>query len=123
MNCSLIQLLHLNLRIHKESGGGCPSTTFSTLGFSYYKVCGQVRGYQFFHTVDALIPLGRGIDSFYFDDISITHGKSPHKHTWKYVGGLQENRRNSLGCPCNKGYTGGRNVATFLYLQPLLQPY
>ena len=26
-----------------------------------------------------------------------------------YAGGLQENRRDKYLCPCNKGYTGGRN--------------
>ena len=64
--------------------GYCVSTTFSTLGLSYYKVSGQVRGYQF-HTVNAFAPLGRGTDSFYVDGISITHGKN-----WTYAGGLQE---------------------------------
>ena len=94
-----------------RSGGGCASTTFPTLGLSYYKVCGQVRGYQF-HSPDSFYSLGRGIDSFYVDGISITHGKNPRKHLWTYAGGLQENRRDVNGCPCNKGYTGGRNVAT-----------
>ena len=27
--------------------GGCSSSIFSTIGLNYYKVCGQVRGYQF----------------------------------------------------------------------------
>ena len=35
------------------SSAGCSSTTFSTLGLSYYKVCGQVRGYEF-NTPDGL---------------------------------------------------------------------
>ena len=94
-----------------RGGGGCSSTTFSTLGLSYYKVCGQARGYQF-QSPDAFHHLGRGIDSYYVDGISITHGKNPRKHIWTYAAGLQENRKDSLGCPCNKGYTGGRNVAT-----------
>ena len=94
-----------------RSGGGCASTTFSTLGLSYYKVCGQVRGYQF-NSPDAFVPLGRGIDSFYVDGISITYGKNPRKHLWTYACGLQEDRRDAVGCPCNKGYRGGRNVVS-----------
>ena len=94
-----------------RSGGGCACTTFSTLGLSYYKVCGQVRGYQF-NSPDAFVPLGRGIDSFYVDGISITHGKNPRKHIWTYACGLQEDRRDAVGCPCNKGYRGGRNVVS-----------
>ena len=28
---------------HNPSSGSCNSTTFSTLGLNYYKVCGQLR--------------------------------------------------------------------------------
>ena len=55
-------------------------------------MCGQVRGYQF-NSPDAFIPLGRGINSFYVDGISITHGRNPRKQLWTYAGGLQENGR------------------------------
>ena len=32
-------------RFNSSSSAGCSSTTFSTLGLNYYKVCGQLRGY------------------------------------------------------------------------------
>ena len=34
------------------------------------------------------------------------------KTLWTYACGIQENRRDAYSCPCNKGYTGGRNVVT-----------
>ena len=41
-------------RLISFSLAGCSSTTFSTLGINYYKVCGQVRGYHYY-SHDALI--------------------------------------------------------------------
>ena len=62
------------------SSAGCSSTTFSTLGLSYYKVCGQVRGYEY-NSPDAFgyMHFGKneGIDTHYVDGISITHGQNP----------------------------------------------
>ena len=108
------------------SSAGCSSTTFSTLGLSYYKVCRQVRGYQF-HSPDAFAPLGRGIDSYCVNGISITHGKNPRKYLWTYACGLQEDRKNVTGCPCNKGYYGGKNpgssfVTNHYYCESDLNP-
>ena len=93
------------------SSAGCSSTTYSTLGLKYYKVCGQLRGYQY-HTPDAFASLSKGIDSYYVDGISITYGKCPRKHIWTYASGLSEDRLDAWGCPCNTGYYGGRNVAS-----------
>ena len=94
-----------------SSSGSCNSTTFSTLGLKYYKVCGQVRGYQFC-SPDAFLTLSEGIDSYYVSGVSITYGQCPRTHIWTYAGGLTEDRVNANGCPCNTGYSGGRNVAS-----------
>ena len=91
------------------SSAGCSSTTFSTLGLNYYKVCGQVRGYQY-RSTDAFHSLSKGIESYYVDGISITYGQSSRTHIWTYASGLSEDRVNSWACPCNTGYSGGRNV-------------
>ena len=93
------------------SSGSCSSTTFSTLGLNYYKVCGQVRGYQY-NSPDAFFTLSEGIDSYYVDGISITYGQCPRTHIWTFACGLRENLLGPGGCPCNTGYSGGRNVAS-----------
>ena len=90
---------------------GCNLTTFSTLGINYYKVCGQVRGYQYF-SPSAVAPLGKGIDSYYVEGVSITYGQNPRNHIWTYACGLTEDRVDVHACPCNTGYSGGINVAS-----------
>ena len=93
------------------SSAGCSSTTFSTFGLKYYKVCGQVRGYQY-ATPDAVQPLNKGIDSNYVDGVSITYGQNPRTHIWTYAGGANAGRGVVYDCPCNTNYTGGINVAS-----------
>ena len=90
---------------------GCSSTIFSTLGLKYYKVCGQVRGYQY-GSPSAFLPLSKGIDSYYVEGVSITYGQNPRTHIWTYAGGLTENRVDAHACPCNKGYASSKNVAS-----------
>ena len=92
-----------------SSSAGCSSTTFSTLGLNYYKVCGQVRGYQYY-SPDAFASLSKGIDSYYVDGISITYGQNPRTHIWTYAAGFKEDAVSFIVCPCNTNYTGGRNV-------------
>ena len=85
---------------------GCNSTTFSTYGLNYTKVCGQVRGYQY------------GIPwAFYcyiynyacFDPqlktygVTLTYSNNPRKHIWTYAGGRYEQGLYYLACPCNNG--------------------
>ena len=85
---------------------GCISTTFSTRGIEYSRVCGRVVGYQFGHT-DAFasyIVRSSTIDDSYVDGISLTHGQSPRQHIWTFASALDE--AESLGsrysCPCIK---------------------
>jgi len=55
----------------------CFPTNFTVNGASYYKICGKVRGYQFF-TPDAFAPSaggGRSINDVYVDDLSIMIGE------------------------------------------------
>ena len=72
-----------------NSSTGCSSTTFSTHGMNYFKVCGQVRGYAY-HSPDGFYPLNHGIDSYYVDGVSITHGVERRKHIWTYAAGVKE---------------------------------
>ena len=81
-------------------GAGCVSTTFSLLGMTYYKICGQVRGYVY-NSPDAFgyMHFGKNesIDTHYVDGISITHGQKPRQHIWTYAAGHSGNPRR---CPC-----------------------
>uniref|UniRef100_A0A1X7VAG6 Uncharacterized protein n=1 Tax=Amphimedon queenslandica TaxID=400682 RepID=A0A1X7VAG6_AMPQE len=97
-----------------QVAGCAASTSFSSNGLTYNKVCGQVRGYQF-HDTDAFYHLSTTIDSFYVDGVAITYGSNPRKHIWTYAGGNIEDDTTADGCPCNTGFNGNRNLsATFI---------
>ena len=73
----------------------CVSTTFPVYGVVYSHVCGRVIGYHVgtpngFAPSSYLLSL-RNIDRSYIEGISITHGTSPRKHVWSFVGALAEN--------------------------------
>ncbi len=73
-----------------SAGIGCFSTTFSTHGVSYQKVCGRIIGYQYDST-DAFGQRGTTtIDGNYVDGISITHGLNPRQHIWTLAAALDE---------------------------------
>ena len=68
------------------TGWGCNSAMFSVLGMEYQHVCGRIVGWQLgtpegFNGVVA----GQGIDGYYIDGISITHGGPPREHIWSLV--------------------------------------
>ena len=80
----------------------CISTTFSTYGVLYTRVCGRIIGYQY-GTTDAFsryIDYGESIDSNFVDGIVLTHG-SPHNHIWTFATGINQFTNSSSGCPCN----------------------
>ena len=87
---------------------GCLRAVFSTLGLSYSRVCGQLRGYQFGFP-DAFQPYHSNnprptIDDVYVDGVSITYSSSTRKHIWTYANGLYLLRTDSVfNCPCNNG--------------------
>lgn len=87
-----------------SAGAGCFSTTFSTHGVMYQKVCGRIIGYQF-DSPDAFAanaaPRGRGIDDNYVDGVSITYSRNPRKHIWTLAAALDEVPTFSYAiCPC-----------------------
>ena len=86
-----------------NGGGGCTSVVFPTYNFSYNRVCGQARGYQYY-TTDAFQASTSDINSYYVDGVSITYGH-PRHHLWTYVSGLSDdyNYKNGVyNCPCAK---------------------
>ena len=82
---------------------GCSSTTFSTQGVRYEKVCGKVIGYQYYQ------PYGfgpsrftPGINQTYVDGVSLTHG-SPQQHVWTFADATDETHEpnhDHVTCPC-----------------------
>ena len=80
----------------------CISTTFSSHGLQYSRVCGKIIGYQFGRTngFSHYITRGGSIDTRFVDGIVLTHG-SPHNHIWTFVAGHDQISTNSEGCPCN----------------------
>ena len=109
----------------RQSGPGCSSTTFSSTGLTYNKVCGQVRGYQY-RSPDGMEGVGRGIDSYYVDGVSITYERNPRRHIWTYIAGIGEAVEDNRVCPCNVGYTGTNPLSTFIgshyYCESALEP-
>ena len=74
------------LKLCGQNGFGCQATVFSTLGFGYSRVCGQLQGYQ-----DGAPDSENNnlkIDEVYVDGVSITYGSSVTKHIWTYANGI-----------------------------------
>ena len=77
---------------------GCSSTTLSTHGVRYAKVCGKVTGYQYYR------PYGfgpsrytPGINLTYVDGVSLTHG-SQRQHVWTFADAADVDQH--VTCPC-----------------------
>ena len=81
---------------------GCSSTTFSTQGVEYSKVCGKVIGYQYYKT-NGFGPsrYTPGINETYVDGVSITYG-SPRQHVWTLAAARDEASMPYTDCPCIK---------------------
>ena len=89
----------------KKVSTGCSSQHYSTGGVPYAEVCGKAIGYAYGSPDAAPYPVGtyRSIEEAYMDGISITHGSTPRKHIWTYMGGFSDEAAQShkpLICPC-----------------------
>ena len=83
---------------------GCSSTTFSVSGLPYSRVCGRIRGYQFGPTNGFGNSDRQGIDGYYVEGISLTHGGAGNRqHIWTFAAGQSEMpiRYPNFGCPCD----------------------
>ena len=83
---------------------GCSSQYYSTRGVPYAEVCGKAIGYAYGSPDTAPYPVGtyRSIEKAYMDGISITHGSTPRKHIWTYMGGFTDGtfQPHVHNCPC-----------------------
>ncbi len=95
-----------------EGRAVCTSTTYSTYGVEYSKVCGRIIAYQS-STSDAFNPYSNdravSIDDVYVDGVSLTHGRLPRQHIWTFANAIVETQSNAEVCPCTRTdvpYTG-----------------
>ena len=96
-----------------STGSSCWSTTFSVGGSQYSRVCGMARAYRWGQTNSFYgnNNLNQGIDGFYVDGLSLTHGApNSHQHIWTFANGLYAGGGSSgswpyLRCPCDNGNT------------------
>ena len=94
----------------------CHSTIFTTYNISFYKICGQVRGYQKGNTNTFWSPI-ESVDDHYVDGVSITLG-NPRKHVWTYAIGTSDSSgsssNNADSCPCANSATKGEDPPSFV---------
>ena len=87
----------------ESSGGSCDSVFFSTNGIKYSQVSGRIIGYQygFVHAFYSSIFSNPGIDSWYIDGVSLTHGAPGSRtHVWSFVNAWGESASASAICAC-----------------------
>ena len=102
-NCpSGLSLITSPKRVCNIPNYGCVSNIFSVYEAQYNHICGRIVAYQknapaafYFHS--------RGIDADYVYGMSLTHGQSPRKHIWTFVGARDESNVNGYSLwqyPC-----------------------
>ena len=86
-------------------GSSCSSTTFSSHGLQYSRVCGKIIGYQY-NSPEAFAAQTQSIDDVFVDGIVLTHG-SPQIHIWTFAAGITQYGNDQYRCPCNGGSYSG----------------
>ena len=91
--------------VSSNSAASCVSTIFSSIGQTYSHVCGRVTAYQQ-GTTDAFYPAprGQGLESYYVDGVSFTHGAAgSRQHIWTFAAAHYETDPNynpQFNCAC-----------------------
>ena len=91
----------------------CSSTTFSVGGSQYSRVCGRALAYRFGANYGFLgYNKGQGIDGYYVDGLSLTHGASgSRQHIWTFASGSHTDFLGNRSyfqrhqCPCDNNNT------------------
>ena len=87
----------------ESSSASCNSVIFSTNGMEYSQVCGRIIGYQY-GSPQAFHPSlfnDLGIDSWYIDGVSLTHGTPGSRtHVWSFVNAWTELAGYRAVCTC-----------------------
>ena len=98
-------------RAYSSRKYNCSSTTFSVGGSQYSRVCGRALAYRWGHqtTFYGYHRRNYGIDGYYVDGLSLTHGASgSRQHIWTFASGLYAGNQsgyNIYKCPCDNGNT------------------
>ena len=93
-------------RVCDITSNGCFSTTFTVHGVKYSHVYGRIIAYQnqvpiAFHFFNIKNNNYDEIDEPYVFGVSLTHGRSPRKHIWTFVGASDETSNiPTFKCPC-----------------------
>ena len=86
----------------------CISTTFTSHGVPYSRVCGRIIGYQF-GKPNAFLSYNndhsKSIDTDFLDGVVLTYG-SPRCHIWSFTSGKSQYLTTNGACPCNTAYSG-----------------
>ena len=101
----------------RRNNNACDSTSYSSQGLEYSRVCGRIIGYQVAST-DAFYLRDGGsdvatIEDPYVDGISLTYG-NPRQHIWTFAAGLDEIDLRAVTCPCNANHPDPSNVPSFV---------
>ncbi len=95
------------------SNDDCSSVTFPVGGGQYSRVCGRAKAYHYggLFSFFGYYLFSRGINGYYVDGLSFTHG-TPRTHIWtfaagRYQGISNDTRQRRNRCPCNPGNTYG----------------
>ena len=91
----------------------CSSTTFSSGGSQYSRVCGRALAYRFgiHYGFYGYWFAHQGIDGYYVDGLSLTHGAAggSRQHIWTFASGqftgTPSSGHQSYRCPCDNGDT------------------
>ena len=104
-------------RVASDGYYSCSSTSFSTNGISYQRVCGRARGYQQGYTLafyGSRPGYSRTIDEDYVSGLSITYGSNPRQHIWTFATGFSETYNGSNCCACPCSVYQGNNPPSFV---------
>ena len=84
-----------------QTNASCTSVFFPTHNFTYTKVCGRARGYQFASPDGFVNHASTTPDSFYADGLSVTYG-NPRNHIWSFVATWSKDYPQLIftRCPC-----------------------
>ena len=95
--------------------GGCSSTTFSVGDLPYSRVCGRIRGYQLGRTGAFFSSIHQGINSYYVDGVSLTHGGAGRRqHIWTFAVGRSEVTSRFPTCPCDPASSSTSTAPAFV---------
>ena len=102
-----------------SSSGGCNSTTYSSSGVPYSRVCGRITGYQQGspNAFNSFVTGSVTLDGPYIDGVSLTYRNSGFRrmHIWSFVNAYYEAGSNqNYVCSCSNPSNWPHQVPSFI---------